>query len=118
MPRVVFYARAGADLTHHLDVVTGPHPQSLSLQQLLLLLQVGQPLVKLLLDTRDRPLHPLRACDVVARRKEVNLLVLCDDFSGDRMQGTQPLDLITEEFDPDTPAGCPTRRSPTPLRPQ
>ena len=40
MPRVVLDARAEPDLTHHLDVVAGAHPQPLRLQQLALILQV------------------------------------------------------------------------------
>ncbi len=57
MPRIVLDAGAEADLTDHLEVVLGPHPQPLRLQQFALLLQFGEPLLELLLDSR-RPHAP------------------------------------------------------------
>ncbi len=45
MPRVVLDTGAEPDLAHHLDVVVGPHPQPLRLQQLALAFQLGQPLL-------------------------------------------------------------------------
>ena len=101
MPGVVLDAGAGADLAHHLDVVAGPHPQPLGLQQLLLAIQLGQPLVQLGLDAADRPLHPLRSGHVVAGREQIDLAVLGDDLAGERMQRAQLLDLVAEELHPD-----------------
>jgi hypothetical protein len=40
MPRIVLDAGTEPDLTHHLDVVLGAHPQSLRFQQLALLFQL------------------------------------------------------------------------------
>ena len=101
VPRVVLDAGAGADLAHHLDVVAGPHPQPLCLQQLLLTLQLGQPIGQLGLDAADGPLHPLRPGHVVASREQVDLLVLGHHLAGQRMEGAQPLDLVAEELHPD-----------------
>lgn len=42
--RVVLDARAGADLAEHLQVVRRAHPQALGLQELALLLELGQAL--------------------------------------------------------------------------
>src|SRR3712207_7160092 len=42
--RSVLDPGTGPDLPHHLDVVAGPHPQPLGLEQLVLTLQLGQPL--------------------------------------------------------------------------
>ena len=42
--RVVLDAVAEADLLHHLEVVLGAHAQALGLEQLALLLELGQPL--------------------------------------------------------------------------
>ncbi len=69
VPRVVLDARAEPDLSHHLDVVVGPHPQPLRLQQLALAFQLGQPLLEFLLDRGDRMRHALRARHVVGGRE-------------------------------------------------
>ena len=99
--RVVLDAGAGADLAHHLDVVRRAHPQPLRLEQLALLLEGRELLLELVLDAGDRPLHPLRAGDVVGRREDVELVVLGDHLAGDRVQRHQPLDLVAEELDAD-----------------
>ena len=99
--RVVLDAGAGADLAHHLDVVRRAHPQPLRLEQLALPLERRELVVELELDALDRPLHPLRAGDVVGGREDVELLVLGDHLAGDRVQRHQPLDLVAEELDAD-----------------
>ena len=99
--RVVLDAGAGADLAHHLDVVGRAHPQPLRLEQLALALELGQLVLQLELDAADRPLHPLRAGDVVGGREDVELLVLGDHLAGDGVQRHQPLDLVAEELDAD-----------------
>ena len=71
--RVVLDAGAGADLAHHLDVVRRAHPQPLGLQQLALPLERRELVLELELDAPDRPLHPLRAGDVVGGREDVEL---------------------------------------------
>ena len=100
VPRVVLDAGAEADLAHHLDVVGGAHAQPLGLQQLALPLQLGQPLLELGLDAADRPLHPLRAGDVVAGREDEQLVDLAHHLTGERVQVVEPLDLVTEHLDP------------------
>ena len=99
--RVVLDAGARADLPHHLDVVRRAHPQPLRLEQLALALERRELVLELELDAPDRPLHPLRAGDVVGGREDVELLVLGDDLAGDRVQRHQPLDLVAEELDAD-----------------
>ena len=99
--RVVLDAGAGADLPHHLDVVGRAHPQPLRLQHLALPLEGRELLLELGLDAADRPLHPLRAGDVVGGREDVELLVLGQHLAGDRVERHQPLDLVAEELDPD-----------------
>ena len=100
VPGVVLDAGAEPDLAHHLDVVGGAHPQPLGLEQLALPLQLGQPVGELQLDAGDRLLHPLRARDVVGGREDVELLVLGDHLTGQRVQRHQPLDLVAEHLDP------------------
>ena len=97
--RVVLDAGAEPDLAHHLDVVVGPHPQPLRLQQLALALQFGEPLLEFLLDGRDRVRHPLRARHVVGGREDPQRVDLADDVTGQRMQVVQRLDLVAEELD-------------------
>ena len=70
MPRVVLDAGAESDLTHHLDVVLGAHPQPLGFQQLALLLQLGQLLLQFGADARDGAFHPLRPGHIVGSRED------------------------------------------------
>ena len=68
--RVVLDAVAEADLLHHLEVVLGAHAQALRLEQLALLLELGQPLLQLGLDALDGLAHALLAGDVVRGRED------------------------------------------------
>ena len=83
-PRVVLDAVAEADLGHHLEVVLGAHPQPLGLEQLALLLELGQPLLELGLDALDRLAQALLAGDVVRRREDDQLVELGDLLAGER----------------------------------
>ena len=98
MTRVVLDTGTGADLLHHLDVVSGAHPEPLGLQQFPVPLQDGEALLQLLLDGRDRLLHTLRSSNVVGSRKDVHLLVLTDDLAGERVHRREGLDLVAEEL--------------------
>ena len=99
VPRVVLDARAEPDLPHHLDVVVGAHPQALGLQQLALPLELGQPLLQLLLDRRDRVRHPLRTGHVVRGREDAQRVDLAHDVTGQRVHVVQRLDLVAEVLD-------------------
>ena len=70
VPRVVLDARTEPDLAHHLDVVVGPHPQPLRLEQFALPLEFCQAFLQLFLDRRDRLGHSLGTGDVVGGRKD------------------------------------------------
>ena len=76
-------------------------PQPLRLEHLALPLERRELLGELGLDAADRPLHALRAGDVVAGREDVELVVLGQHLPRDRVEGHQPLDLVAEELDPD-----------------
>ena len=99
--RVVLDARAEPDLAHHLDVVAGAHAQPLGLEQLALVLQLGEALLQLLLDGLDRALHALRPRDVVRRREDAHVLDLVDHVARERVEVVERLDLVTEELDAD-----------------
>ena len=79
--RVVLDAVAVADLGHHLEVVLGAHAQPLGLEQLALLLELGQPLLELGLDAHDGRAHALLAGHVVGGREDDELLELGATFS-------------------------------------
>src|SRR5690625_2062221 len=101
VPGIVLDARAEPDLTHHLDVVAGAHPQPLRLQQLALTFQFGEARGELLLDGGDRLRHPLRSGDIVGGREDPQRIDLLDDLTGERMQVVELLDLVAEELDAD-----------------
>ena len=92
MPGIVLDTGAEPDLTHHLDVVVGAHPQPLGLQQLAPTLQIRQPLGEFGFDGGDRLRHPLRAGDVVGSREDPQRVHLTDDVAGERVQVVQRLD--------------------------
>ncbi len=100
VPRIVLDPRAEPDLTHHLDVVVGPHPQALGLQQLALALQLGQPILEFLLDGRDGVGHSFRSGHVVRRRENPQRIHLAHNVPGERMHVVQRLDLVAEVLDP------------------
>ena len=72
--RVVLDAVAVADLLHHLEVVLRAHPEALGLEELALLLELGQALLELVLDAHDRLPHALVAGDVVRGREDDELV--------------------------------------------
>ena len=99
--RVVLDAGAEAELLQHLEVERGAHAQALRLEELVLRLELFQPLVELVLDRADRPLHRLGAGDVVRRREDRHRLQPLDHVAGERMQHVERLDLIAEHLDAD-----------------
>ena len=99
--RIVLDARTEPDLAHHLDVVIGAHPQPLSLQQLALALQLGQPLLELGFDGRDGLRHPFRPGHVVGSREDPQRVDFAHDVAGQRVHVVEGLDLVPEELDAD-----------------
>ena len=74
--RVVLDAAAVADLSHHLQVVLGAHPQALGFQQLALALEAGEPLLQLGLDLDHRRGQPLGAGDVMRGGEDLGAVEL------------------------------------------
>ncbi|SIN00422.1 Uncharacterised protein [Mycobacteroides abscessus subsp. abscessus] len=101
VPGVVLDPGGEAHLLHHLDVVSGAHPQPLGLHELVLVLQLLQPLGQLVLDAVDGFGHALRTGHIVAGGEHVHLRLLPDHLSGQRVQGMDGFDLIPEELDAD-----------------
>ena len=97
---VVLDARAHADLAQHLEVVRRAHPEPLRLEELAVLLEVGELLGELDLDLADRGAHPLLGRHVVRRREQHEPLELLDELAGERIDGRDALDLVAEQLDP------------------
>ena len=99
--RVVLNAVAEAHLLHHFQVVGGAHAQTLRLQQFALGFEGLQALAQLILNGGDSLRHTLRASNIVACGEDVHLLFLANHLAGQRVQGVNRLNLITEELNAD-----------------
>ena len=99
--RVVLDPGAEPDLAEHLEVVGRAHPQALGLQELALALEQREPVVELLLDRDDGPLHPLVRGDVVRRGEHRDLGEVSEHLAGDRVEPRDPLDRVAPPLDPD-----------------
>ena len=92
---------AEPDLAEHLEVVGRAHPQALGLEELALALEQREPVVELLLDRDDGPLHPLVRRDVVGGREHRDLGEVAEHLAGDRVEPRDPLDRVAPPLDPD-----------------
>ena len=101
MARVVLNAIAEAHLLHHFQVVGGAHTQTLRLQQLALRFESLQALAQLILNGGNSLRHALRAGNVVACGEDIHFFFLANYLAGQRVQGVNRLNLITEELDAD-----------------
>ena len=98
MARVVLNPRATAHLPHHFDVIGGAHPKALGLQEFALPFKFGQPLLQLDFDSGNRPIHPFGTGNIVGCRKYVNLLVLGEDLTRNRVQRHQSFYFVAEHL--------------------
>ena len=98
--RVVLDAVAVADLTHHLEVVLGAHPQPLRLEQLAFLLEPRQALLELGFDLDHRHAHPLVARHVVRGREHHRAVHLRQRLAGQRVDRGEAVDRVAEHLDP------------------
>ena len=101
MARVVLNAIAEAHLLHHFQVVSGAHAQTLRLQQLALGFEGLQALAQLILNGGNSLRHALRASNVVACGEDIHFFFLANYLAGQRVQGVNRLNLITEELNAD-----------------
>ena len=99
MPRIVLDAGGEAHRLHHLEVVGRPHLQPLRFEELVLRLEFAQPLLQLVFDPADGRGHPALTGDVVAGGEDVDRILVAYDLPGQRVEGLQGFDLVTEEFD-------------------
>ena len=100
LARIILDPVAVSELGHHLEVVLRAHPQTLCLEELPFLLELGQLLLQFVLDSRHGTLHPVFAGDVMGGREDDQLLELGDLLARDGIDHDDPFDLVAEEFDP------------------
>ncbi|MNC11449.1 hypothetical protein D3C75_591480 [compost metagenome] len=98
---IVLDPRTEADLLHHLDIIACPLLQALCLEQLACITQNGQPLLKLTFNIDYCDSHGLFLGNKVRGRKNRNMIALADQLSGQHINFCNPLNLITEQFNPD-----------------
>src|SRR5262249_59293729 len=96
---VVLDPGAGAGLPEHLEVEHRTLAQSLGFQQPAVLLEPPDPLVELDLDVAQRQFELLARGDVVAGRKDLQLVPTTEDLAGHRVQLLDAADLVAEELD-------------------
>ena len=99
MARVVLDALAVADLGHHLQVEAGALFQPLRLDQLVLLVEVFQPVLQLDLDRLDRVEHALAGAGIVRARIDGVTLHLADRLAGERIEQRHLLHFAIEQLD-------------------
>ena len=98
--RVVLDPVAVADLLHHLEVVLGAHAEALGLEQLALLLELGQPLLELVPRCGRWPCASAprrRRSGWPGRRRSSSSVVTC--LAGERVDHLDALDLVAEQLD-------------------
>ena len=100
-PAVVLDAGAVAQLLHHLHVVHGALLDTLSLDELALLLKEGHPLLQLLIDLLDGGIHLLFGRDIVGGGPDRNGVQPPDGGAGDHVDFRDAVDLVAEKLHPD-----------------
>ena len=101
MAAVVLDPRAHTGLREHFEVVLGPYPEPLGLEQLALALQLGQPLLQLRLDRRDGALDRLVPGHVVGVGEDDNVFQLVAHLAGHDVERHDPLERVAEELQAD-----------------
>ena len=99
-PAVVLNAAAIPQLAHHLQVVGSPLVNTLRLHQLPLLHEPLFPLLQLLLNFHNRPLHFFFGGDIVAGRPNGNVGNPADNRAGNTVDFADPVYFIPEELHP------------------
>ena len=99
MTRVVFDAGTGADLEHHLDVEVGARFETLGFEQLVRRAEIRQTLHQLFANEADSALDGRTRSDEVLRRIDRRLLEIGDGVPSQRIDFTNPLDLVAPHLD-------------------
>ena len=98
-PGIVFHAVAVAEFLQHLDIEASALLQALSLHQLVLLLELGEPLGQLLLDHLNGLEHGLPGGHIVALGIDGDAPHPLDHLAGERVEDTDFLHLVIEQLD-------------------
>src|SRR5437868_10972815 len=97
--RVVLDPVAEAELLQHLEVVLRALPQSVRLEQLVLRLQLLEPLLELVADLVDSTLDRRLRRHVLRRRPDREVVELREDLPAEGVEVRDLLDLVAEERD-------------------
>ncbi len=100
VPGVVLDAVAVTQLLDHLEIEAGSLFQALRLHQLVVLVQVLQPLPELVPDLVDHRENALPRGHVVGLGKDRVAGQAVDDLAGERVEHRDALDLVIEQLDP------------------
>ena len=98
-PRVVLDAVAVAELLQHLEVVLGPLPDPVRLEELPLRLEELDLLLELVADLADGPLDRVLRGHVLRGREDGQVLEAGVDLARERVEVGDLLDLVPEERD-------------------
>ena len=98
---IVFDAAAVAQLLHHLDVIVRTLADPLGFDELVIRLEIPDPLVTLDADSLDGGFHLFLRRHIVARRIDGNMVQHAGRIAGDDVDLTDPVDLVAEELHPD-----------------
>ena len=94
--RIVLDAGAGAGRLHHLDVVAGALLQPLGLQQPAGRLELGEPVLQLLLDLADRGIQRRARCHIVRIGVDLDGLEVAGLAAGQGVEFGDRVDLVAE----------------------
>ena len=100
-PGIVLDAGAIAQLLHHLHVVHGALLDALGLDELVLALEKGHPLLQLLIDLLNGRVHLVLGGDIVGGGPDGDVGQPPDGGAGDHVDLADAVDLVPEELHPD-----------------
>ena len=101
MAGIVLNAGAEACLPHHFDIKVGPFGDSLGLQQLILALEIEDPLLQFLFDVVAGPVDLFLGDHIVGGRIDHDVLQGRVQAAGQLVHLADPVDLVPEPFQTD-----------------
>ncbi len=96
---IVFDPRAATHLGQHFQVVSRPHPQALSFEQLAVFLEIVEPLLELHFDALDGRAHTLGPGDVVGGRENDDVLNVAPQLARHGVDARYALYFVAEQLD-------------------
>ena len=100
IPGVVFDTGTYTGFPEHFDVKVGPLFDPLRFQKLSFALKISDTFLHVLLDFLRCLQDRIHRNDVVGRREDRDVLQLAEDFTGQRIDLGDPVDLVAKKFHP------------------